>query len=41
MSDGGVLDNGIGHSTGKKNSVDLEGGFVRVIEKKNGVSWII
>jgi len=34
VSDDGGLNNGIGHSTGKKNSVDLKGGFVRVIEKK-------
>ena len=36
MSDDGGLNNGIGHNTGKKNSVDFKGGFVRVIEKKCG-----
>lgn len=34
VNDDGGLNNGIVHSTGKKNSIDLEDGFVRVIGKK-------
>lgn len=34
LGEDGGLNNGIVHSTGKKNSIDLEDGFVRVIGKK-------